>query len=999
MKKLFSFMSGGRKAVFTFVLFVFIISLLAYRQHDSNLSPQAILYFESSDVAGEDSRKTFCFSHDKCPETSTHKVLNCPDGEHFNADFTKYLNSIFVAHVLDQDGFESLDSLQNVFENHPEHCVLSNEFCLFRALPSERKQSFIEARLLIQKAKSLPASLGENYLKQALRRYENLGAVQGQIATHIAIGAIRFKSWNFSKSIESFQKAHDLAEEGQYLFYETLSSIYTGKACYYLRDYDSSLHWIETSLGLVDSLGNKKLELDARLILSRIYYETGDLSSALDALTLCTEISQSQADRPKLGAIKRLTGFILSDAGEFEQAIKEHEASLGFFQKIQNNLQQGAQYTNIGNNYLYLGRYDQALRFQEKALRMFKRHGKSANIAEALANKGEVFAQIGKVDSALHYFETALTFEGGDDLEKRRAETRLMLARALLKQNRPKKALPLLQEIIQLSEQSGLQIARLQSNLAMGECKLMLQDAHGALSNYDRALEIATFSENMNYEHWRALHGKAKAQRELGKNQLALLAFEQATKYVEQWRGQIKSGISRTAYFAEKQSLYEDYIEAILASNAPDVARSTLEVSERFKGRTLHDFLVGEVNIEDRESLTSEKVRKETQINFSDSSLVVDTSQIQQELSTDEILVMYQILPRETIIWTLTTESVDMYRTDGPKDVLDSLVREFRISIGAEQKDRFQEEVNKNSKGVFEHSTSVGRELSALLIDPVWHRIKPYKTVYLIPDGSLHYLPFAALPLTKSVSKNSFLVEELPFAFVSSAKAFLHSKTAVFNMTDAGGQMQGDLLAIVDPNQDLQWMTEIGEKAIDIFPASRLLRGNDANLDSVREHLKNDYRFLFFGLHCQVNERDPLETKFLLNSDSKDLMMHHVMELKFQKTRLAILAACQTGVGKHYHGEGLVGLTHAFRTAGAPSLVATLWDVDQKATAILMEKALKNIQAGFSSFAEALREAQVSEIKRLRESSTLKQPHPYFWAPFILIGYAENLPLNNLMFD
>lgn len=103
---------------------------------------------------------------------------------------------------------------------------------------------------------------------------------------------------------------------------------------------------------------------------------------------------------------------------------------------------------------------------------------------------------------------------------------------------------------------------------------------------------------------------------------------------------------------------------------------------------------------------------------------------------------------------------------------------------------------------------------------------------------------------------------------------------------------------------------------------------------------------------------------------------------------MAVLSACQIGLGKLFTGEGLVGLTRAFMYAGASTVVANLWNVKDQSTALLMEKFYQNIKAGQPK-AEALRQAKLSLIQtKMSDDPAVAETYanPHYWAPFVVIG-------------
>jgi len=108
------------------------------------------------------------------------------------------------------------------------------------------------------------------------------------------------------------------------------------------------------------------------------------------------------------------------------------------------------------------------------------------------------------------------------------------------------------------------------------------------------------------------------------------------------------------------------------------------------------------------------------------------------------------------------------------------------------------------------------------------------------------------------------------------------------------------------------------------------------------------------------------------------LQVYEIFDLKLN-AELVVLSACETGLGKQVKGEGLVGLTHAFFYAGTSSVLVSLWKVQDRSTADLMVNFYQELDAGKNK-AESLRQAKLRMIQQNRYA------HPYYWAPFVLVG-------------
>ena len=175
--------------------------------------------------------------------------------------------------------------------------------------------------------------------------------------------------------------------------------------------------------------------------------------------------------------------------------------------------------------------------------------------------------------------------------------------------------------------------------------------------------------------------------------------------------------------------------------------------------------------------------------------------------------------------------------------------------------------------------------------------------------------------------------------------------------------------------------------------------------------MAHDYDILHFAAHTELKQDDPLSSAVLLAKSGDDngrLEVRDIFGLDL-KTSLVVLSGCETALGRLSSGDELVGLTRAFIYAGTPSVVASLWKVDDASTASLMSSFYKNLKT--KSKVESLRQAQLEMIRGKLGTRLLAQrgvggvgklgqaparkslspdsvptSHPYFWAPFILVG-------------
>ncbi len=186
----------------------------------------------------------------------------------------------------------------------------------------------------------------------------------------------------------------------------------------------------------------------------------------------------------------------------------------------------------------------------------------------------------------------------------------------------------------------------------------------------------------------------------------------------------------------------------------------------------------------------------------------------------------------------------------------------------------------------------------------------------------------------------------------------------------------------------LLFSREEAEAIYTLTPGGTGLKATDfkANRAMAMSDELSQYRIVHFATHSLLNSENPELSGLVLSlideaGKPQDgfLRLHEIYNLKLQ-AELVVLSACQTGLGKEIKGEGLVGLTRGFMYAGAPRVVASLWRVDDAATAELMKRFYRGMLKNGTPAAAALRAAQLEIMKRPAWRS------PYYWGAFVLQG-------------
>ncbi len=278
--------------------------------------------------------------------------------------------------------------------------------------------------------------------------------------------------------------------------------------------------------------------------------------------------------------------------------------------------------------------------------------------------------------------------------------------------------------------------------------------------------------------------------------------------------------------------------------------------------------------------------------------------------------------------------------------------------------------------------------LSRLLLVPAMTQIERAERLVVVPDGPLHLVPFAAL--SDPTGLHRYLVVSRPLSVVASATLL-----GELRKRRASGS-RGPVVAFADPQMEFPEATghpapelpgarEEVERLRELYGDRATVwlgsHANEARLKALSDRLS----VLHLAVHGVIDQHAHLESALLMAPNGAENGLLQAWEI-FDQLRLDVdlvtLSACDTALGTALKGEGLVGLSTAFLTAGARAVVASLWSVGDASTAMLMTEFYRHLRAGQAKD-EAMRSAQLALIEKPETAS------PFYWAAFEVIGDAR----------
>ncbi len=482
------------------------------------------------------------------------------------------------------------------------------------------------------------------------------------------------------------------------------------------------------------------------------------------------------------------------------------------------------------------------------------------------------------------------------------------------------------------------------------------QDPAGALA----AAETALVMGKDRYFIPSLLVERAHAHLALRDPQAAEQDLDGAVAELEAQRNRIDGALQRASYLDQAREAFERLVDLRIANGRGSEA--ALEAAERTRSRVLFDWIA---NLPREAPGRAEALRSPVRPR--------SIADLRRQLPPHTTVVEYLVREDRTLAWVFGSGGVELVvLPEGAKDI-------------EKRWEAWRQALARGEEGE-EKKAATG--LHQFLITPLARHIPFRDTLVLIPDKMLYALPFAALvdPVT-----GRRLIQDRTLVAVPSASilaACLERARVLRNVSSLG------TLVIADPDFDrglLQGLSHLpaahGEAAAvaSLQAPALVLSGTQATTSRFIIEAGR-YGIVHFVGHALRNRDNPMLSALVFApghsaSDSGLLYAYQLLGRRFEKTRLIVLSACSTGVGALSQTEGALSLAAPFLAAGVPAVVASLWDVNDDASARLMASFHLHLHQG-ESVATALRSAQIEMLGNGDHTLAL----PRSWAPFELIG-------------
>jgi CHAT domain-containing protein/tetratricopeptide (TPR) repeat protein len=786
------------------------------------------------------------------------------------------------------------------------------------------------------------------------------------------------------------------------------------------------------------SLGDARGSAITQIALSKLDERGGEYQDALNGLHEALAVMERMGDVVWEGASLSAIGSVHMRNGEATNAIAYWERAQERFKAAGLSTFSVDQLRSLGEAYLAAGDDERALDRFERALAMGVELGDDHWQAYALQNIAAVHLLRGKAAEAVTFLDRSLDAQARIRDPRTEAQTRTSLGEAWRMQGEYARARLSFEHAIDLSRKARYRLGEAEGLDGLARVSVHVGDFDAARIHIEQALELAESlrteveSRDLRASYFASVHRYHEThmrvlmrlhQRRPGRG-LAAAAFaaSERARARSLLDGLAGAGVdlrrdAEPPLLRREQALQQEFDEWALRQRQALDGRASPAVSKRladeYRGLEVrHDALEAEMRRKSPRYAALARPRPLT------------LRQVQEEvLDEGTLLLEYALGEDRSYLWAVSKTRHSVHELP-PRSEIEGAAQRFyalmtvRLRLTGTMQER-QRQADQSDVLYWDRAA----QLSEMLLGPVGKAMAG-KRLLVVADGALHYVPFGALPRPGGGPARVPLIADHEVVSLPSASAVaaLRRDTAgraapsgavaviadpVFERDDprlraavrasgtSGGRQTGAGTPGTSPGPDrpyrLSRLAATRLEADGIVSAAgkahSLTRLDfDASRTTVLDPDLGQYKIVHFATHGVFDNDNPGMSGIMLSLfDSRGrpqdgfLRLHDIYGLALPAD-LVVLSACNTALGRHVTGEGLIGVVRGFMYAGAKRVVASLWKVDDEATGELMRRFYEGMLVNRLPAAAALREAQLGVWRQARWKS------PYYWAAFSLQG-------------
>ena len=785
-----------------------------------------------------------------------------------------------------------------------------------------------------------------------------------------AVNELINKGW--SKNIKGeleialnyFQQALSFSRSVGLLYQEVDASFRLGEVYGMWGDIDQANQYIDLAINKMQPFNSSTLVGRVWQAKGRVLFGSGMLQLAKVVLEDALQAYMQVKSKTDEIDIRHILGRVHSSLGEYKLAAGYFDQVLEFDKETGNRFALGQSYFTLAETALARGKYSLALNYQQQAQQYL-------NDSDDKHLKGELYSQAGiiyfynnQLAIAEGYFSQAREIQQKIQDYGGQIETGYRLATTQAAQGNPEQALLQLNRVIDIIQAQRDKITRvdikrnylaLQQKIGALKIKLLMQGGANAKSTLQASemFRLQTLNERLKQL------GRSRSispELALKRSQLQLQLQSKVIGY-----HQLSNPVLRRALVDKTRKLAAQLQQLEVVVDAQQVAKAGLP---------------------ERQVMP-----------------LVSVEQIQHRLDADTLILYFDTNPQESYLWTITHTSVDSYLLPADKVITAQVARALALTSQPPNAGIHRKQKQKNAYNKLVNTLFADKAIP-------WQK---YAKLMIIADGPLNYLPFSMLTLP---GQQTSLLEQKQISFMPSLAVLsqLTLRMQADKKTPSAGGSRILLLAnpsfltdkAIDPKvaklrsgfntSELPYTKKEAENILKITANnSVLLSRENASKQAFYAQSLGDFHILHFATHGLASNEAPSLGGLVFSNETSDnhlLLASEIANLQLN-AELVVLSGCETALGRLIDGEGLQGLSRAFFDAGAKRVIASLWPVQDDATAELMGAFYHALLLDKQSPAQALRLAKLRVKNHQLKNKQKHWQDPYYWASFVLQGLEE----------
>jgi CHAT domain-containing protein len=853
------------------------------------------------------------------------------------------------------------------------------------------------------------------YYQSALQVYEGLGkdleigrTLSGALQTLIYLGL-------YDQAFDWAQRAHEIfSRHGDRL---RLARLDTNMAnILYRQDrFEEALELYRRAIAVFREIGDPQDVAISLKNMATCQISLTEFRDALDTYRQAREVCVEHGMPLLVAEADYNIAYLYYLRGEYTKAIEMYRATREHCHELGDTYHQGLCDLDQSEMYLELNLSEEGAHLAKRAYETFRQLGMGYEMAKAMANIAIAASHHGDSSVALQLFRDARDLFEQEHNHAWIAIVDLYQALVFYQDGRLEEAAKLCDSALRFFAESPLigkaalcQLLQARIHLSAGRAEAARRECLAAMAKLEQAESPALA--------YQAYFVFGQILEELGDPAAAREAYQHAHERLENLRSHLKAEEMKIAFLKDKLAIYESLVRMLLAESP---SRENLEAAfvyiEQAKSRSLADLIafrgsslpnpreahrgvmqrVGEL----REELTwytraiqmlesgaaslqpahLEKLRRAARqcearlietvadLRVEDKEFAnlegarsIDLESIRASLPEDAILLQYYRVQDTFYACLLSRTSLKIVPTGSASELRRVLqLLRFQLSkfrLGPDYARTFEQRLRQATD---EHL----REFYRQLIEPIAKDLTAANLI-VAPHEFLHYLPFQAL-----LNGDEYLGDRYSISYSPSASVY-------YLCCNKNGTSQRGALVMGVPDPAAPQIEDEVKAVASVLPDAEVFMGPDATLDVLRDKGSKS-RFIHIATHGWFRQDNPMFSSISLGNSELSLFDLYHLSLP---SELVTLSGCGTGLNVVVGGDELLGLKRGLLYAGAQGVLLTLWDVNDQSTAEFMKLFYEHLQRDPNK-ARAAQHA-MAEIRRA-------YPHPFYWAPFVLVGKYE----------